>query len=129
MRSKRHNEAMSVFDQIRDGLEDAVSNARGDLNLRTTTLPSPAPHMSKARVVAVRKSLKVSQSVFAAYLNVPVRTLQSWEQGLRTPKAGEARLLQICESAPEEFMGWVKAAGTVVGRGRSRRSARASSRT
>lgn len=127
MRSKRHNEAMSVFDQIRDGLEDAVSNARGDLNLRTTTLP--APHMSKARVVAVRKSLKVSQSVFAAYLNVPVRTLQSWEQGLRTPKAGEARILQICESAPEEFMGRVKAAGAVVGRGRSRRSARASSRT
>jgi DNA-binding XRE family transcriptional regulator len=62
----------------------------------------------------------MSQSVMAAFLNVPKRTLESWEQGRRTPKAGEARLLQLCESAPKQFEAMVIALG--VARGRARRA-------
>jgi hypothetical protein len=46
----------------------------------------------------------MSQAVFAHYLNVPTRTLQSWEQGARIPKAGEARLLQMFDVAPAELV-------------------------
>ena len=45
-------EKLSVFEQIREGLKDAVSHARAELSLRTTVLVQPAPRMTKARVAA-----------------------------------------------------------------------------
>ena len=105
-------EDLSVFEQIRQGLEEGIAHARGDLTLKTTTLPAPAPRLSKTRVAAIRKRAGMSQAVFATYLNVPTRTLQSWEQGERVPKAGEARLLQLADADPEIFMRLVAASGT-----------------
>ncbi|MBX3405336.1 MAG: hypothetical protein KF869_01125 [Phycisphaeraceae bacterium] len=54
----------------------------------------------------------MSQAVFASFLNVPTRTLQSWEQGARVPKASEARLLQIADVAPEQFQALIFRAGS-----------------
>lgn len=86
-------ENMSVFEQIKAGLEDALANVRGELTLKSTTLPSPPPPASRAKVIALRKKLKMSQSVFAAALNVSTKLVQSWEQGLRKPDRGELRLI------------------------------------
>lgn len=97
-------ENMSVFEQIQAGLKEGISQVRGEITLKSTTLPLPAPKLSKSRVSAIRKRTGMSQAVFASYLNVPVKTLQSWEQGLRTPKASEARLLQMLDIAPAEFV-------------------------
>ncbi len=123
--SKMDYEKMSVFEQIRQGLTESIAHARGELTLRTTTLPAPAPKMTRSRVIAIRKRAGMSQGVFAAYLNVPKRTLESWEQGRRAPKAGEARLLQMADAAPREFEALVSAVGgpkrTNRGAGRRRR--------
>lgn len=97
-------EHLSVFEQIRTGLEDSLAQARGELTLRTTHLPAPAPALTKTRVARIRKRTGMSQAVFAQYLNVPKKTLQSWEQGARAPKASEARLLQLVERAPREVL-------------------------
>lgn len=104
MKKQPDYEKMSVYEQLLEGLKEGVAHARGELNLNTTTLPAAAPTLSKTRVVAIRKKIGMSQAVFASYLNVPKKTLQSWEQGARTPKAGEARLLQVFEAAPEEIV-------------------------
>lgn len=98
----KNNKTMTVFEQIQEGLNESIAHARGQLNLRTTTLPLPAPALSKTRVIAIRKKTGMSQALFAGYLNVPTKTLQSWEQGVRRPKAGEARLLQIFETNPTQ---------------------------
>lgn len=108
----KNYEKMSVFEQMQDGLAESLAHVRGQLNLRTTTLPRPAPALSKSRVIAIRKKTGMSQAVFAGYLNVPTRTLQSWEQGARRPKAGEARLLQIFETAPRDCLTLVRRAAT-----------------
>ena len=105
MKREPNYEKMSVAQQIRQGLQKSIAHARGELTLRTTTLP--APKLSKRRVSAIRKKLKMSQGVFASYLNVPTKTLQSWEQGARVPKASEARLLQIFEAAPDDIQALV----------------------
>lgn len=97
-------ENMSVFEQIRSGLRDGIAQAKGDLSLRTATLPAPAPALTKTQVVRIRRRLSMTQAVFAQYLNVPKKTLQSWEQGARAPKASEARLLQIIDKAPEQVL-------------------------
>ena len=103
-------EKMSVFEQIASGLRDGIKHARGELNLKTATLPAPAPALSKARVVAIRQKSGMSQAVFAGFLNVPKKTLQSWEQGARTPKAGAARLLQVFDIAPHQIQDIVSGA-------------------
>jgi putative transcriptional regulator len=109
-------EKMTVAEQIRAGLQDAIAHARGELSLKTTTLIAPAPRLSGRRVASIRKRTGMSQAVFASYLNVPTKTLQSWEQGARIPKAGEARLLQIAEADPSGFVELIISAGTPPGR-------------
>ena len=93
-------EKMTVAEQIRVGLEQSIAHSRGELNLRTTTLPAPPPSASPRRVARLRKKLGMSQSIFAATLNVSPKLVQSWEQGLRKPDRGALRLLQIIEAHP-----------------------------
>lgn len=104
MKKKPDYEKMSVAEQIRVGLKQSIAQARGELTLRTTTLPEPAPSMSGKKVISIRKKLDMSQAVFAGLLNVPTKTLQSWEQGTRKPKAGEARLLQLVDADPKAIV-------------------------
>jgi len=94
-------ENMSAFEQIKAGLDDALANIRGELTLKSTSLPSPPPPASRAKVIALRKKLKMSQSVFAAALNVSTKLVQSWEQGLRKPDRGELRLIEMLSRQPD----------------------------
>lgn len=96
-------ENMTVAEQIRVGLLQAIAHVRGELTLRTTTLPALPPRLSPAKIRALRTKQKMSQGVFASFLNVSVKTVQSWEQGTRVPKAGEARLLQLFATIPNEI--------------------------
>ena len=95
------HESASFFERLKRGLEDALANVRGELTLKSTTLPSPPPPASRAKVIALRKKLKMSQSVFAAALNVSTKLVQSWEQGLRKPDRGELRLIDMLSRQPD----------------------------
>src|SRR5438270_73984 len=41
----------------------------------------PAPNVTPQELIRVRKSLRISRALFAAYLRTNVRTLENWEQG------------------------------------------------
>ena len=90
----------NFFERVKKGLEDSLAYSRGELTLRTTKLPAPPPPASARQIVALRSKLKMSQSVFAALLNVSPRLVQSWEQDLRKPSRGELRLIQILMQEP-----------------------------
>lgn len=92
---------MSVFEQIKAGLEDSIAHSRGELSLATTELPAPPPRTAPRDVVSLRKRLKMSQAVFAALLNVSPRTVQSWEQGAREPSDAALRMLQVVRVRPD----------------------------
>jgi putative transcriptional regulator len=96
----KNYESMSVFEQIKAGLEESIAHVRGEINLPTTVLPEPPPPAKPQHVARLRKKLNMSQSVFAATLNVSPRTVQSWEQGLRTPNQASLRLIQVLEMDP-----------------------------
>ena len=97
---KKRARNMSVFEQIKSGLEDGIAYFRGELSLVTTRLPAAPPETRAKDIVRLRKQLKMSQSVFAATLNISVRTVQSWEQGLRVPGDASQRLLQLFRQEP-----------------------------
>ena len=94
------SETASFFERLKKGAEESIAYSRGELTLRTTTLPAPPPAATPGRVRKLRRKLGMSQSVFAAMLNVSPKLVQSWEQGLRKPDRGDLRLLQIIEAQP-----------------------------
>ena len=108
---------MSVFEQIKTGLEDCLAHAKGELTLVTIRVPAPPPRANPRKIVAIRRNLRMSQSVFAATLNVSMRTVQSWEQGLREPNEASLRLLQIIGTQPSVVDALF--AGKPASRGRS----------
>lgn len=53
------------------------------------------PAYSGEEIRAIRERNRVSQPVFASYLNVGKSTVAQWEQGKKTPSGSAARLLDI----------------------------------
>jgi putative transcriptional regulator len=52
------------------------------------------------RVLAMRKTMGLSQRVFARLVGVSVKTLQNWEQGRRQPSGPAAVLLTVLVADP-----------------------------
>ncbi len=80
-----------------------LPTAKRPLTVQTIEMPSAPPKANARRVQQVRKGLGMSQAVFAATLNVSVKLVQGWEQGLRTCGRGELRLLEMMAKHPELF--------------------------
>ncbi len=53
------------------------------------------------RIRDIRNRLGLSQTVFAATLNVSPATVRAWEQGARTPEGPSRRLLEIADRHPD----------------------------
>jgi putative transcriptional regulator len=67
---------------------------------RIKALSSPPPVYTPERVAQIRiKKAKMSQSVFAGFLNVTTSTVQKWESPAsgKHPGGAAAKLLQIIE--------------------------------
>lgn len=73
------------------------------ITARTATLASPPSH-DAAAVRRIRRTLDVSQQVFASLLNVKVTTVRSWEQGRRIPDGASTRLLDLAEKRPQVLL-------------------------
>lgn len=83
-----------------ESARQAKEHAEGKRELRTTLLPPPLPLLDKTDVVKIRESLNFSQAVFAKYLNVSVKTVQSWEYGIGKPSGASLKLLSIIRKNP-----------------------------
>jgi putative transcriptional regulator len=92
---------MSVFQQIKAGLEDSLAYSRGELSLVSMEPPPPPPSLTPKQVAALRKRLRMSQTYFAAMLNVSAKAVQSWEQGIRRPSDAALRILQVIDRRPD----------------------------
>lgn len=87
-------------ERLRASLAETLAYACGETDLPTTflTLPDPPPTYHAEHIRALRISLGFSQPNFSRLLNVSAKTVQSWEQGTRTPSQASARLLQLIEN-------------------------------
>ncbi len=108
MRKSEKNE--SLGDAIVEGLREAVAWAKGHVTLRRIDieLPSPAPKLAATQIAELRNRLGFSQVVFAKCMNVSVKTIQAWEQGLRTPDGAAFRLMDLVGAQPKLFRGLIR---------------------
>jgi len=86
-------------------LQEALAHAKGKLTLKTTKVPRRTRAMTPASIARIRRALKASTPVFAAYLNVTSDTVRSWEKNRRQPSGPALRLLEIAAKRPEVLMG------------------------
>lgn len=56
---------------------------------------TPVEEIGADEIVALRKSVAVSQPVFAAYLNVAKSTVSQWERGEKKPDGTARKLLDL----------------------------------
>jgi putative transcriptional regulator len=121
-------ETASFLERLKKGMEASIAFSRGELTLKTTTLPMPPPPAGRAKVIALRKKLKMSQSVFAAAPNVSTKLVQSWEQGSRKPDRGELRLIQILIKRPDLVRNLILGDGPVPSAPKAARNGRPASK-
>lgn len=89
------------FEELKQSMIEGLEHAEGRrTDLRVTTLPRPPKKLSSAEIAKIRSKVKLSQAVFARYLNVSIRTVQAWEQGSRTPSDAALKLLSIARDTP-----------------------------
>jgi putative transcriptional regulator len=91
-------EEMSPFaSDILEGLNNALAYVRGE------PAPGTIVHVVMVPdVKAIRRSLRMSQEVFARTYRIPVATLKGWEQRRRHPDATVSAYLRVIERYPKE---------------------------
>ena len=89
-----------LSDELRAELLEDMPHLEGKIELRTTfpAFFNPPPAYDAERIRTLRINLGFSQPYFSRWLNVSLKTVQSWEQGARMPSQASARLLQLIEN-------------------------------
>jgi putative transcriptional regulator len=91
-----------LFAELTKGMEALADARQGKRTLRTHVVEyKPAPKVTPQELIRVRKGLKISRALFAAYLRTNVRTLENWEQGRAKPNAQAALLINLVKRYPD----------------------------
>ena len=105
---------MSVFEDIKTGLRQAIEAEKGNLQVRRTRVSmEPVPTFTPAEIKSIRKETHMSQAMFAQYMGVSVKTVEAWEAGRNHPNGSACRLLALTRSDPAlpTVSGFVRVSG------------------
>lgn len=92
---------MSIYDDIKLGLEQAIEYEKGELKAKKTTLSIlPLDSFTSAEIKKIRNSTGLTQVLFAKYMGVSVKTVEAWESGRNHPDGTARRLLAITRANP-----------------------------
>ena len=87
---------MALFDDIKAGLEQAIEYEKGTLKAKKTVLSiAPVDVFTPGEIREIRKSTGLTQVLFAKYMGVSVKTVESWEAGRNHPEGAACRLLTL----------------------------------
>ncbi len=91
-----------LFAELSEGFEALAGERQGKRTLRSHPVEfRPAPEVTPADLVRVRRELNLSRALFAAYLRTNPRTLENWEQGRARPNAQAALLISLVKRYPD----------------------------
>jgi putative transcriptional regulator len=101
----RKKTKVNIYRDMQQSLTDALAYERGQqVDLRVTEIPAPPKPLKPAEIRQIRVSLNASQAVFAHFLCVSPKAVQSWEQGSRRPQSTALRLLTIAKKNPAALL-------------------------
>jgi len=94
---KRHDSILSVVHETAKGLRNA--GVMDEMTMRefdALCLP-PVKAYKPQEIRQIRLRYRVSQAVFAAYLNVSKTSVASWESGWKKPGSTAVKLLNLVD--------------------------------
>ncbi|MDE6003834.1 MAG: helix-turn-helix domain-containing protein [Oscillospiraceae bacterium] len=93
---------MNVYDSIIQGLNEAIEYEKGNLQARTVKISiAPLPDINSNQIKDIRKSLDMTQAMFATVMGVSVKTVEAWESGVNTPSGVARRMLSLLQLDPQ----------------------------
>lgn len=93
---------MSIFDEIRIGLNEAIEYEKGNLKANTRTLSiTPIEEFTANEIKDIRKNAGMTQMLFAKFLGVSLKTVEAWEAGRNHPNGTACRLLSLTKRDPQ----------------------------
>ena len=102
---RRQTEA-PLGQRLLDSMKELRAHLRGEIQLSETLYHVPP----ETDVRAVRETLGLSQSDFAALFGFNVRSLQDWEQGRRRPEIPIRAYLAVIQRDPQAVIRALRAA-------------------
>jgi putative transcriptional regulator len=97
---KTRKKKINIFDDLMDGIQEAIKFRQGKPTGLRVTAVAPPPDLKPSEIKKLRVSLKASQPEFALYVGASVGAVRSWEQGLRKPQRATMRLLSVVKQNP-----------------------------
>lgn len=89
--------ATRIFEDIKAGLEEATTIARGEADPASYRVHVPGD----IDVRAIRKGLGLTQAEFASRFGFPLTTLRDWEQGRARPDTSARAYLIVISREPQ----------------------------
>lgn len=91
-----------LFAEMIQGVAEIAAHREGKITLRQyATEEKPAPELTAEEIVAVRKQLHMSQTVFAKRIRTSPSTLRNWEQSKSKPNTQAALLIKLVKLYPD----------------------------
>ena len=97
---------------MRESIKNAIGNTVQDMmssgvkvsftkkELDSLGVDIPKVQFTSDQIIAIRKQMNLSQTVFAKVLNVSASSIRQWEQGKRKPSGSTKILLELLEKSP-----------------------------
>jgi len=103
MKKKKSKILETLHDTAKDFHEAGIWDKQTMAEFDALCLPKVKEY-SPVQIKKLRKRCKVSQPVFAAYLNTSPTTVKNWEQGIRKPNSIAQKLLSLVDKRGLEIL-------------------------
>lgn len=98
----------ALFEDLKEGLQEAIDYERGKGSAkRTTYVIDPVKKYSNVDIKRIRNRAGMTQAVFADYLGVSPKTVEAWELGRTHPTGPANRLLDILAQNKQDILPFV----------------------
>lgn len=91
---------LSAIDR-RDAKRDIQAELLAGIEEIARNEPAAAHEITQTDVALARQKAQMSQASFAKTLGVSIRTLESWEQGVRRPSGAAQSLIKLFIKNPD----------------------------
>jgi putative transcriptional regulator len=94
---KFKSDAFEAIHSAVSGMRRAGTIDKATMRRFNQSCLSVPPQMGPERIKRIREKQRVSQPVFARYLNTSESTVEKWESGVKKPSGMALKLLDIVE--------------------------------
>jgi len=94
---KYRSDAMAAIHQTMEALNQVGAVDKRTMRRFDTACLTPVQSLTGKQIKAIRERERVSQTVFANYLNVTPNLVSKWERGEKQPSGRALKLLSLVE--------------------------------